>query len=142
MFYQSLKNYGDVMKPLVLTDLHPTLQAQLAASPKLLEFVKLADQVHRAEKITSFNDWTPEERHAYDSGDSVSFSRLRGYTEDEIQTFLHYLAVSQVLIDEMGEDEVASIEFEMQQATSTPEFEQVEDELRRMSRGAARRLSL
>ena len=133
MLYKTFNNYGDVLGPLVLTNLHESLQAQLAARPDLLAFVQLADKVHRAEKISSWTDWTDEERQAFDSGDYAAFSRLRGYTEDEIETFDRYLAVSQKLIDELGEDEICSIEFEIQQAVATIASEHVAEELNELS---------
>jgi len=54
--------------------------------------IELSNKVAAKEKDSNPKDWTPEERAAYDSGDWKKFSRLRGYTEDEITEFEAYLA--------------------------------------------------
>lgn len=48
---------------------------------------KLQEKVAAAEKVSDPADWTPEMRAAYDAGDMETFSRLRGYTEEEIADF-------------------------------------------------------
>jgi len=53
--------------------------------------IELSNSVAAKEKESNPEDWTPEERAAYDSGDWKQFSRLRGYTEDEIAEFETYL---------------------------------------------------
>ena len=54
------------------------------------EFNALQDRVLAAEKVSDPIDWTPEERAAYDAGDYEKFSRLRGYSDEEIADYQKY----------------------------------------------------
>ena len=47
-------------------------------------FRELTKRVIAAEKPGFWSDWTPEQQVAYASGDWKAFSRLRGYSEEEI----------------------------------------------------------
>jgi len=53
--------------------------------------IELSNNVAAKEKESNPEDWTPEENSAYDSGDWKQFSKLRGYTEDEIAEYQTYL---------------------------------------------------
>ena len=53
--------------------------------------IELSNSVAAKEKESNPEDWTPEEKAAYDSGDWKRFSKLRGYTEDEISEYQNYL---------------------------------------------------
>lgn len=48
---------------------------------------ELQKKVAAAEKVSDPATWTAAERAAYDAGDMAEFSRLRGYTEEEIADF-------------------------------------------------------
>jgi len=48
------------------------------------KFVTLTEKVFAAEKIGFWSDWTEEQQKAFDSSDWELFSRLRGYSENEI----------------------------------------------------------
>ena len=74
----------------------PTATEETAPTQSVEEWeakhIELSNKVAAKEKDSNPKDWTPEERAAYDSGDWKKFSRLRGYTEDEITEFEAYLA--------------------------------------------------
>lgn len=59
--------------------------------PVVREFLELSLLTSAQEKSSRPEDWTPEQRNAHDKGDWRLFSRLRGYTEEEIHTFARYL---------------------------------------------------
>jgi hypothetical protein len=53
-------------------------------------FEALQRRVFSSEKVSNPADWTPAERAAFDAGEYEEFSRLRGYTEDEIAEWAEY----------------------------------------------------
>ena len=55
------------------------------------QFDELQERVLAAEKVSDPADWTDAQRAAYDSGDWETFSRLRGYTDEEIADYGAYL---------------------------------------------------
>ena len=89
--------YGDVLRPLDLTALPAPLAALYRDSPVFRDWLHAWDRATRAEKVSSWTTWTEPERRAWDAGDVVAFSRLRGYTEAEIADFLRYLELSAAL---------------------------------------------
>lgn len=76
------------------------------------EFRKLAKSVASKEKVSDPATWTKEERQAYDSGNWEEFSRLRGYTKDEIEEYGRYQDLAHELIGHYGEDQVHSWDHE------------------------------
>ena len=89
--------YGEVLRPLDVTALPAPLVALYRDSPVFRDWLHAWDRATRAEKVSSWTTWTEPERRAWDAGDVVAFSRLRGYTEAEIADFLRYLELSATL---------------------------------------------
>lgn len=87
--------------------------------PLVVRFVELCDRTTRAEKVSDPADWTPAERAAYDSEDWEAFSRLRGYTDEEIADFRAYLELAAKLTAKYGTDTVCAIAFLVEGQTDT-----------------------
>jgi hypothetical protein len=79
--------------------------------PLVVRFVELCDRTTRAEKLSDPADWTLAERTAYASDDWETFSRLRGYTDEEIEDFRAYLETAADVIAKYGIDVACSIAF-------------------------------
>lgn len=56
-------------------------------------FRELTKKVIKAEKYGFWSDWTEEQQKTYASGDWEAFSRLRGYTDQEIEDFKEWLTL-------------------------------------------------
>lgn len=82
----------------------------IESDPLISEFTRLVKITGEAEKQSDPDDWTSEMRSAYDEGNWREFSRLRGYTKNEIDEYARYQEVAQMLIDRYGIDEVASLD--------------------------------
>ena len=84
--------------------------------------IELSNSVAAKEKESNPEDWTPEERAAYDSGDWKQFSRLRGYTEDEIAEFETYLDSIKEGQEKYGLslDDIQALELPPQEVTEKP----------------------
>lgn len=54
-------------------------------------YVDLAERTSAKEKESKPEDWTPEQKAAWDAGDWQKFSRLRGYTEAEIAEYKQFV---------------------------------------------------
>lgn len=67
----------------------------------------LAQETRRKEKVSNPEDWTKAESAAYNAKDFDEFSRLRGYTESEIEEFNQWLAVANEYSFRFGEEESA-----------------------------------
>lgn len=81
------------------------------ADPLIVRFAQLCDRTTRAEKVSDPADWTPAERAAYESDDWEAFSRLRGYTEEEIADFQAYLEAAADVATKYGIDTACSIAY-------------------------------
>lgn len=79
------------------------------SDPLIRRFIELDDATSRADTISSPDDWTPEQRCAYDSGDTSKFSRLRGYTEAEIKQFNEFMQAAHDVDAKYGNDTAVSI---------------------------------
>lgn len=101
------RRYGDFMLPFDVQALPTEVRDVYAASALVREWMHLADLVMRAEMISSPSDWSLEEKAAYDAGDTLTFSRLRGYSEAEIAEFERFVALCGEVDMEQG-DEVFS----------------------------------
>lgn len=132
MPFRAVQTYGEVMRPLRVGALPADLQALLAQHPKLLNWVLLGDQVHRAEKVSSWTEWDPIQAAIYRSGEWAMFSHMRGYTADEIKAYGRYLDVTHELAAEFGEEALHGIDFEVRRSVTTPQYEQIERELARV----------
>lgn len=79
------------------------------ADPLIVRFAQLCDRTTRAEKVSDPANWTPAERAADRSEDWETFSRLRGYTEEEIADFRAYLEAAAGVATKYGIDTACSI---------------------------------
>ncbi|WP_159953039.1 PLxRFG domain-containing protein [Rhizobium sp. 18065] len=84
--------------------------------PTLSEFLERAQRASEQEKESDPDDWTSEEKRAYNSGDWEKFSRLRGYSDAEIENFRRYLELANGLIEKYGTDFTAGLEFDWEEA--------------------------
>ena len=94
-----------------------------------MAWVQLEVKTFEAEKISSPLDWTSEEKAAYEYGSTAEFSRLRGYTEQEIEEFMRSMEATRSMIMEFGEEDVHSMSYEIRHACSTPELELIDGDL-------------
>lgn len=76
----------------------PTTEAPKTAAPtpeQRAEFEKryvdLAERTSAKEKVSKPEDWTPEQKAAWEAQDWQKFSRLRGYTEEEIAEYKQFV---------------------------------------------------
>lgn len=98
-----------------------------------VEWVHLTDRVRRAEKISCWTQWTPEQRAAYQSNDLLQFSRLRGYTEAEIAEFIRSMALVGELDAEHGEGFCLDVEYVLGLIVKTEALRAIDQKLYRMS---------
>ncbi len=127
------KTYGEVMRPLDVNQLPMPLLLQYQCIPRVKEWVHIADRVRRAEKVSSWTQWSAGESAANEVDDYRLFSRLRGYNEAEIEEFERFIA----LCDHLGEDFCFSAEIAMNQIVRTPEYHAVEGILYDLSQVAS-----
>lgn len=108
--------YGDSMRPLDV-DALPLLQEH-RSDPLVLRFVELADRTSRAEMVSTPDAWSDEQRAAYELGDWQDFSRLRGYTVQEIGDFADYLVAAAEIERRYGADLAPALAYLVQQQTT------------------------
>jgi hypothetical protein len=120
--------YGAVMRPLIVSELDERTQKLMAERSDIRRWIELNDVVRRAEKISSYLDWTSEQTAAYELG-WETFSRARGYTEDEIATFKSFHELHQILCEE-DLDLLWELEFALDAVRSTPELDAINEDLR------------
>lgn len=108
--------YGSSMRPLNIDAL--ALSDEERADALVMRFILLADATSRAEKISCPEDWTVEERAAYDRGDTAEFSRLRGYTEAEIAQFLEFVETATAVDRKYGEHTAVGINHLIEEQTA------------------------
>lgn len=76
---------------------------EMASDSSVTEMLRLQAKTTQAEKTSDPSSWTPQEKAAYNRGDYEEFSRLRGYTENEIADFKKYQQVRQDLVNKYGD---------------------------------------
>jgi hypothetical protein len=129
--------YELVLKPLDVSALPAHLSALYRDDPLFHEWVHVCDRTRRAEKVSSWTQWSALEQAVYDSGDTASFSRLRGYTDADIADFQRYLELSELLDTAHGDDDFTFFAgVDLLALTRTPEFDALEAELAQMSDAA------
>lgn len=126
------------MRPLVIGDLSAETQQLYREDATFRDWLHLCDRVMRAEKISSWAQWTPVQTAAYQAGDYVLFSRLRGYTEQEIEDFERHLDLIRTLDQTHGVEFCRRFVFEIQEAVRTPAFDEVEARILAMHHDALR----
>jgi hypothetical protein len=90
--YHILQPGREELRPLLSRGVSPIPDGGVARQKWIDEFSELQDRVYAAEKKSDPADWTDAERVAYNSGDYEEFSRLRGYTEEEIADYQKWYA--------------------------------------------------
>jgi hypothetical protein len=71
--------------------------------PLFKEAVNVFTKVHFDEKTSDPKNWTKEENAAWDSKDWKKFSRIRGYTEEEISNYQRSIELADKLDSKYGE---------------------------------------
>jgi hypothetical protein len=66
------------------------------------KILRLDKETSASEKESDPDTWTPHERYVFESGDWKEFSRLRGYSEQEIKVYQEYLDAVQEGVDKYG----------------------------------------
>jgi hypothetical protein len=84
--------------------------ASVETDPKAKQFAELIRKVSAAEKYSRPEDWTPQERAAWDRS-WEEFSRVRGYSEQEIADYKKYMELAKEMRSKYGDDVVH--EFDM-----------------------------
>lgn len=134
------KTYGEVMRPLDVNQLPEPLLSEVRSKPLVREWVHLHDRVRRAEKVSSWTQWTAEEIAAYEAADYVLFSRLRGYSEAEIEEYTRCMALMEQVDLEMSGSDCLDACWEILKIVRTPAYDRVEEILLGMARAAIREL--
>ena len=91
------------------------LTPQQMADTDIHEFVHRVRRVHAEEKQSDPADWTPSEKAAYGAGNWQEFSRLRGYTDEEIANYSEFIRLVNLLDARYGEDFAICLDFEITQ---------------------------
>lgn len=103
---------GDAMPALDIDRL--ALLDEHRADAPVVRFAQLCERTTHAEKVSNPADWTPAERAAHESDDWKAFSRLRGYTADEIADFRAYLEAAADVATRYGINTACSIAYLVQ----------------------------
>lgn len=93
--------------------LRHALTPEELADHDVAEYCHRVARVQAEEKVSSPDQWTPEQHEMYGSGDWEAFSRSRGYFEVEIDNFRRYMALAYLLQDRYGEVFPMGIAFEI-----------------------------
>ena len=78
------------------------------------EFIKASHETSAQEKFSRPEDWTPEEKTAWDKG-WEEFSKARGYSKEQIEAFRKYQDLFKKVESIVGEDNAMGIEHELNQ---------------------------
>ena len=131
--------YGEVMAPLDVTRLPDDLRSLYECDAMFREWTHLSDKVRRAEKISCWTQWTPEQSAAYQANDIRLFSQLRGYTEAEIAAFERFMALGRELDARYGDAFCLDVEYLLGQLVETERLRAINHALFRMSEAAMAR---
>jgi hypothetical protein len=101
--------HGDHMRPLDIDALG--LTSEHRHDPLVLRFIELDDRTSRAEMISDPDDWTPAQKAAYKAGDYGLFSRLRGYSAEEIADHADFVRLAHEVDAKYGPDTAAEISY-------------------------------
>jgi hypothetical protein len=101
--------HGDHMRPLDIDALG--LTSEHRHDPLVLRFIELDDRTSRAEMISDPDDWTPEQKAAYKAEDYALFSRLRGYSAEEIADHADFVRMAHEIDEKYGPDTAAGISY-------------------------------
>jgi hypothetical protein len=105
--------YGEVMKPFDFSSLQ--LGDEMRLDPDVERYARLSYQTSAAEIVSDPETWTAVQTQAYAAGNWRSFSKLRGYSDDEVRAFGEFLELNRVLSAKYGQDDVAWIDYTIQE---------------------------
>jgi len=113
--------YGEVMRPLDVREFSEEFAELYRSDPLVRRWVLMYDTTSRAEKVSSWTEWTEAQHEAYAAGDTELFSRLRGYSEKEIAEFSAYLKASNEMREKYADDGlIFDLIYELETITKTP----------------------
>ena len=78
-------------------------------------YVELTHETSASEKSSDPKTWTLEEKAAYERGDTAEFSRLRGYSKEDIAKHKEWQKTTDDVIKLLGEDEAFGIVYFLDQ---------------------------
>jgi len=78
-------------------------------------YVELTHEISAAQKSSDPKTWTLEEKAAYERGDTAEFSRLRGYSKEDITKYKEWQKTTDDVIKLLGEDEAFGISYFLNQ---------------------------
>ena len=78
-------------------------------------YAELTHETNASEKFSDPKTWTLEEKAAYERGDTTEFSRLRGYSKEDIAKYKEWQKTSDDVIKLLGEDEAFGIVYFLNQ---------------------------
>ncbi len=113
-----VRRMGDNMGRLDRAAVEAPLSAEQRADKDVQRFIDVADRVARAEMDRDPATWTPEQRKVYNAGDWQRFSRLSGYSGQEIAEFADFMRLAGVLDERYGEDFSQGLDFGVSNATA------------------------
>lgn len=100
---KDFEKHGSKMKPLNRKQVLSILNKQQAADSRVKDFIALTDKTMRAERISDPATWSQGERDAHESGDANLFSKLRGYSDEEISAFNQMMQASREVAFKYGD---------------------------------------
>lgn len=101
--------YGEVMRPLDPASIE--LPEHLKLDPDVARYLLISDRTRRAEIVSAPDTWSSAEKEAYARDDWFTFSRLRGYSQAEIEDFQIMLDLCHKLIEKYGVDDVEALDY-------------------------------
>lgn len=125
--------YGEAMGPLDVSKFPAEMLEIYNSDNEFRNWVDLTDKVHRAEKVSSWTQWTKDQAEAYKRGDCELFSRLRGYTETEIADFAKAMKLVPILDDKYGEGFCLDVCYFMSMIVETQEMRRINTVLVKMA---------
>jgi len=101
--------YGDSMSPLDIDAAALLLSPGERGDGDVIRFLLLCEATSRAEKISDPRSWSQEERNSFNCGDWQTFSRMRGYSDQEISEYGEFILLSNALDLKYGTDYAISL---------------------------------
>lgn len=86
-----------------------TLGEDMRNDPLVARLVAYSALVFKNEKVSDPRTWTPEESAAYQQG-SEAFSKVRGYTDEQIQQYKTYQDLIRQVQEKYGQDAIFDVE--------------------------------
>jgi len=86
----------------------------------IINFLKKAEETSNSEKQSSPSSWSKEQIDAYDRGDWKEFSRLRGYTKEEIAAYDEFLTLLKQVDEKYGDNFAEQLDYLLDQTKKKP----------------------